>query len=791
MTSERRFLAQLLAGVALIASTAPVEAGSPGDAEPAAGSAAAVEAGSPGDAEPAAGAAEVAVPEILVTATKRVERAIDVPISLTTISGDTLQERGIRDINAVIQRAPNLTFTSEGGPLRSFVSIRGVQNLGGTTNAIGFYVDELNIASGFSTRQINSAFLDVEQFTVLRGPQGTAFGRNTSAGAILVTTRKPSTTEFEGDVTLGYGSRNQFFARGVVNIPLVNEKIGLRVTAYNDQNDGFLTNITNPSNTDDERTVGGRVALRITPDDRLTIDLAANYVRTRTGFIRFVPNGDPYGQLLAGFGLPYPSPTYPAGFFPDDDNKVAFNFSSGLYNRDVVLSANISYAFDGFDLVSVTGWSRNTSSERFDVDLSPADFLDRRVGTNYPSYSSELRLQSTGDSPLQWQVGGIYFHETIEDAPNDVFVGLDPDLAPILNPTFDPSVAPSPSRYLFFDSRTRDVYKGFAFFGSLEYKITPTLEARVGGRYSKTIIRSRFFNGQTDMDPTSSTYLQPIYPEPRPGGASRSFSDFSPSFSLTYTPDEDLSAYAVVSKGYKEGGLQLRAEGGGLLPDDQIFFRPETLWNYELGLKGNLFDRRLNFSLALFYLDWSNLQVNGFDPSNPLVLITRNAAKASSRGVELDFVARPATGLTLSGAVGYQDPKFDSYNDAILADGSIADVSGSRLIRSARWTANAVARYQLESSSRRPFAELEYVYQGDRYFGFEQETAQFIPSYSLVNVRVGAEFGGLSALFSVDNLFGKRYITGITGSGGFTYVGNMVAVSDDQPVLSVRLSYRF
>lgn len=740
--------------------------------------------------------AEEALPgDIVVTATKRAERAIDVPISLTAISGEALEEQGVRDVNALIQRAPNVSFTSEGGPLRSFVSIRGVQNLGGFTNAVGYYVDELNVASGVSNRQINSAFLDVEQLTVLRGPQGTAFGRNTSAGAIIVTTRKPSTTEVEGELTASYGSNNAFFAKGVFNLPLVQDKIGLRVTLYNDQNDGYLTNITNPSNDDDQRTYGGRIALRFTPSERLTVDLAANYVRTKTGFIRFVPNGDPFAQLLGGllpvFGLQYPIPEYQAGFFPNDGNKVSFDFPSGLKNRDLVLSANITYNFDTFDLISVTGYSRNKYSETFDVDLGPIDFLDRRVGTDYPSYSTELRLQSTGDQALRWQIGGIYFHEKVEDGPNDVVVGLDPTYSPFFNPTFDPSVSATPQRYLLFDSVTRDIYEGFALFGNVEYNLTEQIELRVGGRYGKTRIKSRFFNGQTDLDPESPTYLQAIYPEPRPGGFSKSFDDFSPSFSLTYQPADDISFYAIASKGYKEGGLQLRAEGGGTLPDSQISFRPETLWNYELGFKGNLFDRRLNINLTFFYLKWKNLQVNGFDPANPLVLVTRNAARASSRGIEFDFVARPTDRLTLSGAIGFQDPKFDSYPDANLADGSIGDVSGSRIIRTAKWTANGVARYTVPIGSVSAYAEGEVVYQGNRYFGFEQETAQFLPSYTLLNVRVGADFGPFTAIAYADNLFGKRYITGITGSGGFTAVGNMVAVSDDKPQFGLRVRYAF
>lgn len=732
--------------------------------------------------------------EITIRATKRDESIQDVPISLAAFSGEALALRGVSDAEELIQRVPNVGFVTEGNVLRNFISIRGVQNFGGTVNTIGQYVDEVNVAPGIFAYQLNAQLLDVEQIAVLRGPQGTYFGRNTSGGAIIVTTRKPNTEEVEGSVTLQYGSNNRFFGKAVVNLPVVEDKLAVRLTAFNDQNDGYLENVIRPEDEDFEKNRGGRIALRYTPTERLTIDLAGQYSNIKTGFIRFIPNGDPFNQLLAGpFGEAGLYPQNGAPLFPNDNSQVAFNSPSSLELDSTQISSNIRYEFDDFEIVSVTGFVESDYLELFDVDQSPIDLFDRRAGNLYRNYSTELRFQSLGDTRLRWQIGGIYYRDDLSVSPNDVGVGIDPIFAAGFNPTFDPSLGVDPQPILFFDTIQEEKYRGFAFFGSIDYDFTDQLSGRIGGRLTRTKVTSRFLSAGPDLDPGSDTFLEPVFVEARPGGASVSFTDFSPSFSLVYEFQEDVSAYATISKGFKEGGIQLGAESpGALLSDDSISFDAETLWSYEVGLKGRAFDNRLVFNAAAFYLTWKDLQVDAFDPDNPLVRNTQNAAKASAYGFELEFTGYVTENFSIGAAVGFTDAEYDDFEDAELGDGTLFNAGGTQIQRVPKWTANATARYEDDITDNvRGFAEAELIYRGDVFNGFENEPSFFLPSYEIVNLRAGVDYEWVNVVAYVDNVFGKRYITGITPSGGFTLVGNMVAVSDDNPQFGLRATFNF
>lgn len=713
--------------------------------------------------------------EIIVTAQRFAQLLKDVPISITAFTSVSIDNNMIDDLTDYFNKTPNVSYLESGARSKRSVSIRGVSDIGGSANSIAVYVDEFGISNGPATinddninGSLNPELQDIERIEVLRGPQGTFFGRNAAAGAINITTKKPQ-PDFYAEGTAGYGRFNSWVLSGVVNTPM-SDKFFLRTSAYVSQSDGFVKNADPAGGRSDDEYMSMRVAGRYVPNEQLTADIVATYSEDDQGLDSSVSTGVPNrssAQLLGFLGL---TGAVLDGLdaYPTNTTQVSHNNPLDQRNVFGTLVGRVQYDVDNLSIVSVTGFLDTAHDLTGDVDLTSFDFLNQSADVDTSSFSQEMRIQSNGADKLDWVVGGLYARDEniqkfIAHAGADGFLGL-------------------PEGFLFSDGRIDSTMTSYAIFGEATWLATERLSLILGGRYSRDDV------GRVD-DRISFEVRRPIV------AGSKSFSDFSPRFVASYALTDAVTAYFTVAKGYKAGGVQTNPESDILPLTD---FAEETLWSYEGGMKADVLDGRLRVNGSVFYYAWSDLQVlTGFnfqDPNNPgnilFLQFTDNAASASNRGVELEFAALPGPGLEIGGGIGYSDAKYDEFTDAVIF-GQVFDLSGRRLPRSPKWTLNADAQYSWSVSDKyEAFVRTEWNYRAKTIPLFDATTEQGFPyrtpSFDVWNFRCGIRADGFSLVAYVENAFNEQYFTSLDPTFGFS--GLQVHPSVRQIGLRVTLS---
>lgn len=356
--------------------------------------------------------------EIIVSAQRREQSAQDVPISIRSFSGDAIDQQSISEAADYLALTPNVTFTQDGetGSRGVNISIRGVGDvdLGEVTvaNSIGYYIDELSVGS-VANGVINPQLQDMERIEVLRGPQGTYFGRNSSGGALNLTTRKPSTDGYYASLEGLYGSFDTWGLNGVVNVPM-GETLAARLVASYEESDGIIKN-ANPNGTpgSDSEFLNLRGALRFTPSDTVTVDFSANYTDENEGLDPTVATGVLDLDTQSIFGSTF-VPINTVGLFPANQRWTDKDAQEENLKEFLVLNGRVQFDFDGFMIRSITGYV-DSSSDRFaDLDGIFSDTLVRENHYDGESISQELRIQSTGERKLDWTLGAIYANDQID-----------------------------------------------------------------------------------------------------------------------------------------------------------------------------------------------------------------------------------------------------------------------------------------------------------------------------------------------------------------------------------------
>jgi iron complex outermembrane recepter protein len=620
----------------------------------------------------------LALEEIIVTARRREEQLKDIPSSITVFGSEELVRSNIRDIKDYFAKTPNVSFTESGTRAEREISIRGVSNIGGHTSALAFYVDEFNIINGPQTQNvpnsnssINPQLIDVERIEVLRGPQGTYFGRNATGGAINITTMKPQ-PDFHAETGAGYGRLNTRQLSGIVNVPIVSERLFFRGSVSYEESDGFVKNVNPVGGRSDTEFQNYRGALRLLPTNSMLVDLTVNYTKEEQGLPQLIPNGmvSPASASLSG-AAGFPSGIIEGPLYPGNRRHVNLDLRERQQNEFLTAVGRIEIDAGWATVTSVTGYlDTRFQSEDNDLDGSSFGFLEQNRDVTTDSFSQEIRLSGeSGSGRADWLLGGIY----AEDNKNQVY-----------------SVAAGPDGLLGlplgfpFDAGDRTFNtQSWAVFGEATWYLTEKLTLTAGGRYSDDTVSQRR---------TGVNFGAPTVPTE----GKTSFDDFSPRVAATYALNDSLTYYAAVSKGYKAGGLQLN--NNQLLPVSE--FKEETIWNYEGGLKLATMGGRLRSNLAVFYMDWSDLQVFTsqpiVDPVTGQVIflhVTKNAASATNKGLEFDLRALPTRNFEIGGSVGYLHARFDDFPDAVVM-GNTVDLSDREIPRSPKWTASIDAEYR-------------------------------------------------------------------------------------------------
>ena len=569
----------------------------------------------------ATGAMAQELEEIVVTAEKREASLQDVPIAITAVTGEMIEESAIDDIMDLYVQTPGLSFSRAGGEAQ--VYIRGIG-----TDAFGVTIDSsvaIHLDGVYLGRpQMGLAqFLDVDRVEILKGPQGTLYGRNATGGAINIISRQP-TDEAEGYLTAGFGSFDRNELRGAVSGPLGDNWSGRFAFRYiND--DGFTDDIDSggANEIDDQEMGTARAIVRYDNDDTLDVTLSFDH----TGF----SSGNRSSKPLDGLSFAIVNGAAAQDFGQTRNNLDTFHDwdSSGA---SLTINAGI---WPGTVLTSITAWRDyssdfffNTDGTEVEVTRSYFEYASRQV-------SQEFRLASDGDDPLTWLVGLYYLDEDKSGA-----LGLGRNT----HPTFG---------QVSFIIPNTDTTEAMALFGEIGYVFNDRWSGTLGVRFSdeeKTDITSV---GAIFGDFTGLASNGPVTLFGAPRNEEASWNDVSPRAVLTYHHDDDTMVYGSITQGFKSGGWNAF--------DRTPSFEPEEVTSFEIGFKSDLMDGRLRLNAAAFTYDYKDLQVSTFQNG---LTVTTNATDASVIGAEFDLTALVSDAFVVNASVGFLEAEFDAFLSA-------------------------------------------------------------------------------------------------------------------------------
>ncbi|MCC7248258.1 MAG: TonB-dependent receptor [Lysobacter sp.] len=685
--------------------------------------------------------------DIVVTAQRRSERLQDVPIAVSALSGDTLVNMNVTDLAKIQGAVPGLNISTFAGfNASNLVGIRGVTGLQlpiGTGQATAIYLD------GVYLSRPDAAFFaldDLERVEVLRGPQGTLYGRNATAGAINIITRDPG-REFRGGLDVSYGNYETLNARGSLSGPLAGG-LSAGISGSYSRHDGYLTNVATGDRSPRRESYTLRGKLRYaSPDGSFSAVLAGDVSRV-TGADIFI---NPYvGTTLAGLA-PYTE------YRSDPATQAVTDLKTNLSGASLTLN----YDAGGPTITSITSY------RHFDnVTIGEADggnILGLIAASNNRSntFNQELRgVVSAG--ALRATIGANYYHE---DAGTRVSIQ---------------SVTLPIDRFVIAESDLG----AMAVFTQLEYDLTSRLTAVAGLRFNA---ESRHF--VVDYTNSRTPGLR------TPGTVSDE--TFIPTFGVNFKPTTDVLLYAKASEGYQAPGFNY-SPGPLAIPNT---FRAEHLWAYEIGAKTQLFDRRITLNLAAFYYDYSDLQARLL--TSQTTTSVENAASATIKGFEGELVLRPIANFTLSGQVTYLDATYDDFCETVsggtplLGDaacvtssgGAGGNRAGNRLPLAPRWAGGVMANYSVPVAGAGELAlNAGYTFQTNSYFLANNDSLLETGGWDRLDARIGFTLkNGLEIYGYGRNLTDERYV----GSGGRTTPTIALASVNEPRTYGVGARFRF
>ena len=567
--------------------------------------------------------------EVLVTAQKRAQSAQDVPISITALSGDFIEDRGIASARDLEKFTPGLRMPQQDAA-KTFVRIRGVGSRKfdiGAAGSVGVFIDEVYLPR-FSGADIG--FLDIERIEVLKGPQGTLFGRNTAAGAISSWTRKPD-HETEVYAEAGAGNKDSYLLRGAVSGP-VTDDVAMRFSLGHEERGGFQNN-TLTGNSDDSSNTTARLQAVMDASDTLVVRAFVQFNNRQQDALlqKNIALGTQDGQVFPLLLSPV------VQVFDNGDFRDYPITDDGDFDYDTwVTYLRLEKEYEHFQLVSLTSYLDGDGATVNDFDSSAANVGVSAFVEDYDTFSQEFRF--VGD---QWIAGAYYY---LDDAYSDYEFAWFEDSLPVFLSGGD-IVDNGP---LSLETRS------WAVFGEYGIDFSERLTLTLGGRYSVDEI---------DIDRRGITSEPNAIPTPQPYTYSdeEDWNSFDPKVSLTFQAADDLMAYFTYSQGYKAGGTQFTA------PNVEIasqLFDPEELTSYEVGVKSELLDRTLRLNASVFYYDYQDLQVQRVDTelSGGLpVAFTSNAAESEISGFEFDLLWAPLQGLSVRFAYSWLDTQYNDF----------------------------------------------------------------------------------------------------------------------------------
>ena len=627
-------------------------------------------AASPALAQEAPQSADGGIGDIVVTAQKRAENIQDVPIAISAVGSQYLESRGIDSIDKLGTIAPNVKIErAPASKTISQISIRGSVTINPAITwepAVGLYLDGVYIA-----KAQGSIFdvADLERVELLRGPQGTLYGRNALAGAVNLVTKKPS-GEAGGSVDLTYGSFNELRVRGVLDLPQIGP-FSVKLSGQYRKRDGLIDLVPNsPSGaerTDSIDSGSFMVQVRAQLSDTVTADYTFDYSKASqdppfSQLLRVNRNGDPRDIFdPASPGYAFGGAFFPLNLYTSPNRATTAAIDAPAYERSRSYghALTLTADFGPVTLKSITAYRDLDWADGLDLDGSPQPVAFTQRITNYHAFSQELQLTGVaGDGRLNYVLGGFYFDEKAETLNPQTYFGGGVDLQ---------------SDY---GSNT----EAFALYAQLDYKLTDRVKISLGGRYTheKKDVR-RYF--RVNFDPANGIFT-PLVVADLPYGVipEATYNNFSPAVTAAWEVSDNVNFYGRFARGFKSGGFNGETNvfvaptpacpsGATELCSP---YRPEKVDSFELGMKTKLADGRVILNVAAFRSEHKDMQLSVFTATTGAASIIRNAAGARIQGLEFETVLRPFDSLTLNASLAILDPKYKSF-----IDGGV-DVSANR-----------------------------------------------------------------------------------------------------------------
>jgi len=704
---------------------------------------------------------------IVVTAQRRAEDQQDTPISVSTLTDEFLTNNDVRTLEDLTGSVPGFVATNSVNYGSAPLSIRGVGGVNGGANIfndepVAVYLDGVYIGRlSFST----SDLVDIGNVQVLRGPQGTLFGRNATAGALIATTANP-TNEFEGYIEAGYNSLEEFRIAGAISGPLIPDVLAARVAVGYSDRQGYGNNLAtgNPIGGSEDLTIRGK--LKLTPGDNLTVNAIIEYQDR---------SAEPATLQLAEVEAGFSNPLTPRAGLQDliESRNFDIDGNNSFSSEALTASISINYDFGAIELDSISAFRSYDFDGSQDSDGTGSNLFTNFGSARNDQYTQEIRLSSKFEGPFSFIIGGFYIHEDNELSPFviDNQAGL-----------FGLGTTAQ------FDSVQN--LDSWAIFGDATLEITDRLSLTAGLRFSREI---KDFSVTEQVEVLNGGTIPPIPPAgalggltlpagtplpPFPAGGitfsdSETFNDASPRVVIDYKASDDVLLYASYSQGFKSGGFN----SFGLT----AAFNPEEINAFELGVKSELFDGILRANLSGFYYDYSDLQVRVGVPIGGVDI--QNAASAEVLGAEAEFTAVPTDGLTLTANFAYLDATFGEGTLPAIAPTALfpigapvalapQSIDGNRLSRAPELQIYLAANYEFYVENLGNIAlRADWKYQSEVFFlevNQGDNTFREGPSNELgLRATLTTLNDKLDISVFGQNITDNRYVTQVTQLGSF------------------------
>jgi iron complex outermembrane receptor protein len=731
--------------------------------------------------------------EIVVTARHRDERAQDIPVALSVVGGDLLTRTNTTSVADLSKLAPSLSFQGY-NPRNTNLNIRGLGNniaiaSDGLDPGVGFYIDGV-----YYNRPGTAAFdlIDIERIEVLRGPQGTLYGKNTTAGAVSVTTAKPKfKSEVNAEMTVG----NLGFLQGkaAINLPLVDDLLAVRLSGSVTSRDGTLINQFTGKKLNNRNSYLLRGQLLFTPRSNVSVRLIGDYAKQKQ---------DCCVQVLADIVAPANGKNFRTiaglfGYTPviDPFARVAVNDRAPLIeNESGGVSAQIDIELPGATLTSISAWRFWNWTPQGDLDFIPlsafaaADNADRQ-----DQYSQELRIASTGSNKVDYVAGLFFYDETIDQ---HLTVSYGPAATQLL-------VSQALPGFILNGVTKVDTNRyrttSLAAYGQATIHLTDALSLTGGLRYSHDNKRGHYSAVASGGLPLAGP-LAAFAPLRAAFASSGTFDvqskvgKVSGSTNLSYRVNSNVLVYANYSRGNRSGGLNLTQLASGISP----VVAPESIDSYELGLKTTLLDNRVTFNVAGYLQNDRNYQATVADPARLAVVYLSNVPKVRSKGFEIDMQARLADNVSVYGALAYTDAKAIDFPASAcpleLSNQNTCDLSGYPISGIPKWSASFGGEIKqpvtIFAAPSEAYLGFDYSYRSTVNNGGVSAATQLEPLH-LANARIGVRALNRRMDLSVwaKNLFDKQYFSDIASGVGNT--GLLTAQLGDPRTYGVTLRFHF